>query len=435
MVANIVLTVSAIVVLQMRRKIEPIKSRSPLVLSTMMVPLCATTVGVCLAKIYLETYNCTLTILQDYMYQSVLIVLVLIRVGFTYAKFQIAHESYKAVQERIRESDNEIVERVDTRLLQRFIWSKYRKWLKGTKVNIIAWGILSVLMIPAFIFAGVLQDSPPCSLKFGAYIGVLNVYRAIIVLGGIWGVIHLRKETMDYFYLYQELKIQFVLGCITFLLFALFSFFSGVAKFNETVFPISSFVAISYLTSFPIVCALYPGYLSYKGQNQQEMISMSSKSLNDIVSVKKGELAFVEFLKREFALENWLFKKEVDNFKSAAERLRSTSEDHIEDVPKMREELKKHAEDILNDFVEEAGLHQVNISGPVHEAIRQRINSWSELDNTSVVGIFDKAENEILELLELDSYRRFLRSPQYKRLIAHVKKQSLEQEALKVAGF
>eukprot|EP00475_Leptophrys_vorax_P012828 TRINITY_DN1919_c0_g2_i2.p1 TRINITY_DN1919_c0_g2~~TRINITY_DN1919_c0_g2_i2.p1 ORF type:complete len:410 (-),score=78.27 TRINITY_DN1919_c0_g2_i2:58-1287(-) len=390
---HVCMSVTAFALLQLRRKVEPVRSRSPLVLSTLTVPTGLVGLGICMSRALSEN-PCKLTYLQDFAYQSLIIVMILIRVGFTFIKFRIVHESFMLIQGKNNEEqpllgpqdDDDLRMQEKSTKAKQLVWSKSRRWLKGKRLVIVAWSTLFVLMIPAFVFMATLKKNlSNCTDNF-VYNAILYFYRAVIVLGGCWGVWHLRKEKLDYFWLYNELKYNFIAGCLTFFLFSIF-ISSPLASFNSNVFPLSSLVAVLFYTSFLVLSMLYPCYLSFKEkQFNATTLRLNTKTLQDVLSVKRGEELFVDFLRREFALENWLFKQRVDSFKKSSLMLLSANTK--EDLTRIRNSLKSQAEGIFKDFILEDSVHQVNISGPHQNAVKDAIKQWDSLDNGGILCLF-----------------------------------------------
>jgi hypothetical protein len=90
-------------------------------------------------------------------------------------------------------------------------------------------------------------------------------------------------------------------------------------------------------------------------------------------------------------------------------------------------------QEIVQDYINDAGMHTVNISGPIRE-IQKSVDRWSEMTNENIIQVFDGGLAEIMLLIKQDSFRRFVRSDLFKKFEEDLKKESMN-DALKVAAL
>jgi hypothetical protein len=397
--------------LTMRAEVEPIRSRAPLLLSTFVPLNFVLLLGICLSNM-LSNVSCEVQAVLEYSLNAFFVAYVFMRCGYIYVKFQIAHESLLVALD-----DNGEV------AISKLKFSKYRKWIRGSYTTMLAWVLILMLTFPVFIFISASNSEDlqePCFRQNAAYQVLVYVYRAFYIFAAGFFAYKFRKEPLDHFWLYEELKYSLIVGGALLILFVLFT--QTPLGVYRTSFPISSFTPILFLLMFNVFNTIYPGFLSRANQKRTfgnpssagrdvsvPGVSMQVKTLDDIIAVPGGEEAWIRFLEMEFSLENWMFKREVLMYKA------------IQDI----EALRNKAIQIVQDYIADHAVHEVNLSWETRQAFYNAFQSWDTLDLTEKREIFDEAVKEIIQILMQDSFRRFRHSDQYKQFMEEFRKTSL----------
>ncbi|XP_030257769.1 regulator of G-protein signaling 21-like [Sparus aurata] len=121
--------------------------------------------------------------------------------------------------------------------------------------------------------------------------------------------------------------------------------------------------------------------------------SLLVESLEALLSQKRGQSAFRDFLKSEFCEENLDFWLACEDFKSYDSQ----------------EELTRKAASIYEEFIEADSPKQVNIDFYTRDIISQSLQQPSP-------SCFVVAQRKIYSLMENGSFPRFIQSEQYKVL-------------------
>ena len=143
------------------------------------------------------------------------------------------------------------------------------------------------------------------------------------------------------------------------------------------------------------------------GRSRREMLATSSttslsRELDLIVHAEPSSELKKEFynhLRFEHSPEHLEFLQHVDLFKS-------------EHACKSASENRARAQFIFHHFADRRGTTPVNISSDLADALKARIQ---DLNQPIPADIFDRAEKEIRQLLELDALTRFVKTPAYRR--------------------
>lgn len=141
--------------------------------------------------------------------------------------------------------------------------------------------------------------------------------------------------------------------------------------------------------------------LPWRKVNRQETNETSplGESLETLLSKKRGQTAFRDFLKSEFCEENLDFWLACQEFKAF-------------DGP---EELTQRAANIYEEFIRADSPKQVNLDFYTRENISQSLQQPSP-------SCFVVAQRKIYSLMENGSFPRFIQSEQYKVLFQAVSK-------------
>ncbi|XP_042285485.1 regulator of G-protein signaling 8-like [Thunnus maccoyii] len=142
--------------------------------------------------------------------------------------------------------------------------------------------------------------------------------------------------------------------------------------------------------------------LSWRKLNKQATneTSLLEESLEILLSQKRGQLAFRDFLKSEFCEENLDFWLTCQEFKTL-------------DSP---QELTRRAARIYEEFIRPESPTPVNLDFHTRDIIRQNLQNPSP-------SCFVVAQKKIYSLMENGSFSRFIQSEQYKVLFDAAPKQ------------
>uniref|UniRef100_H2ZUS0 Regulator of G-protein signaling 1 n=1 Tax=Latimeria chalumnae TaxID=7897 RepID=H2ZUS0_LATCH len=136
--------------------------------------------------------------------------------------------------------------------------------------------------------------------------------------------------------------------------------------------------------------------LSNKSKNRvssEEMVQWS-KSLEKLLATKDGTTAFSIFLKSEFSEENIEFWLACEDYKKT----------------KSSSKLASKAAKIYKEFIQQDAPKEINIDFHTRETISKVVTQSSQ-------SCFSEAQKIIYNLMEKDSYPRFLKSESYLNLL------------------
>jgi hypothetical protein len=193
---HVIASVISLLYILGRRNIQPLRSRSPIAMVSLIWPLMLSIIGLCLGRIIGQDFSCAYFALYDYAYNVTLLVFTVVRGGFTYIKFQIAHESLTATLSTTSNTDsrgislggNAVIEL--KKELKKPFWSQYRKWIQEPRITLVCWSMLVTFFIPGVIFAEKAKGTlgTLCFDKNVAYGTVRSLYQLGAVLFSAWGL-------------------------------------------------------------------------------------------------------------------------------------------------------------------------------------------------------------------------------------------------------
>jgi len=165
-------------------------------------------------------------------------------------------------------------------------------------------------------------------------------------------------------------------------------------------------VIFSLVNNFMIFSLMMPTYQAYLvekleppiGEIQLKLIFNSADIYN----------AFMKFLQDEFATENLLFYERVQEYRS--------------NPPENQEEILRQALDIRDTYVAEYASMQINIQHELREGLLsalERFESGEAQGTETLLRIFDRTQQEVYDLMNADSFRRFKNSSIF-RVLKHV---------------
>jgi len=120
--------------------------------------------------------------------------------------------------------------------------------------------------------------------------------------------------------------------------------------------------------------------------------SYDSSSLDLVLENPIGYKDFCGFLAKEWSTENLLFWKQVNEYKLLADP----------------EERTKKAQEIIETFIRDNAIYEVNLPDTIRTRIRKDIEQVVESGHAPVE-MFDAAQTEIFSLMSNDSFHRFLK--------------------------
>lgn len=150
----------------------------------------------------------------------------------------------------------------------------------------------------------------------------------------------------------------------------------------------------------------YVGFGSASGESfLLRNADFTSPTLSLVLYIPKLRKLFKAYLRNEFSAENLLFWEKVETLKRIHRRVQQSSAGdgavHGQAQLLMQQE-KAECERVIGNFIEVGGPLQVNISATQRRAIL----TAAEAGNCSV-RMFDKAHDEIFNLMQRDGYSRF----------------------------
>jgi hypothetical protein len=422
---HILLCVAAMILLYFRRNVEPIKSRAPLALASLIPMNLITVLLIDFTSVYLRDFYCILRPFQDFSFTSLAFALSVQRGLFTVFKFRIAHENLRKLQRGDFSSQENLLRKGDARDRSADEWnfSKHREWAEGKRVTFTVIGTYIVTIIPCFFFIGGNEPFEECWFIYKrAYYVFFYLFRCMVFLLVCIFAYLLRKEKLDSFWIFNELKYSAIVSGVVYSGFLLIGFL-----FPDQVW-VSIFLTILLLSSLIVLEVIYPAFLSFKSERfDKSTTQLESSGFEQILENADMGSAFVSFLQTEFSLENWLFREAVLAYKK---EFQGVSKD---DAATTRAHLKQLADKINQAFILESGETQVNVSSDTSLKVQLTIGRWNTCGMEEIGAVFDGALKEILKLLKDDSYRRFVRSPQFQQANMKIKQQHMEIVALKQA--
>jgi len=127
-------------------------------------------------------------------------------------------------------------------------------------------------------------------------------------------------------------------------------------------------------------------------------------TFKEVMEDKEGRAYFMKFLQGEHAEENLVFFEEVENIKSSP-----------------RTDLQKNVQELASAFLKPGVESEVNVSDNMKKNILVLSNDDTNYKQGELVGYLEKAQNEILMIMAMGSYPRFVKSKLYADFISKKK--------------
>jgi hypothetical protein len=134
--------------------------------------------------------------------------------------------------------------------------------------------------------------------------------------------------------------------------------------------------------------------------NNTATTPFKQSGLLSVITDPTGYKLYFAFLAKEYGEENLAFWAEIDSYKTQGTNLKAAG----------KIALAKKAQEIIKTYLHEGSPKEVNVIGALK---RKTLDQFSTRGAT--LDLFDEVQRSILELMENDSFRRFLQTETYKR--------------------
>jgi len=323
-----------------RRTIQPIKARSPALVVVTDAILGLYTLALCLQRILVDSYPCLLNMWCGFVGTVVLLNVYLWRCWLLYFHFNLT-----AV--RLRTESTRRLSGLDDRHSSSMMSNFFVKnrFLTSTSFLIKLTSIVFILLMIAPLYFSIEYFGPiseqtgdGCqfyggSTTLAAYVGC---YAALF----LWFAFSLRA-VHDNFAIKVELRLT---GLIAFLAVIPWYIFNQYAKAANDVFPYSTLCILVAVVAAFVCSTLYPLYATYRNTSltstagrlsvrggtgttitvstpdSPTAVAFVPDRLHKILDAPGGSDAFMQFLTREFSVENLLFYQAVERFRAEVAR-------------------------------------------------------------------------------------------------------------------
>ncbi|KAJ6245794.1 regulator of g protein signaling [Anaeramoeba flamelloides] len=282
-----------------------------------------------------------------------------------------------------------------------------RKWFSDKHLlrwlYLLCFGLFAFGLYRQFIDERNYPDRYGCATTETAIISLsafFGPFLALIIFS-IWFLRSIRDE----FNINKELKIITFVWIVTIVPYLVLSYIGNVT--------VSALLSVYYNAITYIVSDVHPLYLSYIGAERIKVPSSSIlSSLDNVLKDEHAHDAFKDFLVQEFSVENILFWDEVEDFKKLAER----------------DEIKERARYIYDKYIDPSSVFEVNLDSNDKEQIKKSLKK-------TTIDMYNEPQNSIFDLMESDSWPRFLKSNLCKDLIHKFHADENLFEILREAGL
>jgi len=282
---------------------------------------------------------------------------------------------------------------------------------------------------------------------------ILASYAVMYLAAFIYFAFKLR-QVVDAFKIKEELKWTAAVAIVVFIPWAVFNNLSSARTVNNDVFPFSTMfllIGVSVAIGLSTIWPLYRSYALEDGvalDDQGDLTTLLG-CLND----KGGLSGFKKFLTKEFSVENILFYEEIEEYRTKKRRgsndpleligeaQRIYAKYIINDSPfqvNLPDVIIKDLEDKLKGLFASAASKDEKVSGSVpspSRALSVELGQNGVLNKRDPPTLFDHAQENIFKLMNSDSFPRFQRSEEYKKICEEAdsrkkKRTILEQEGV-----
>jgi len=253
----------------------------------------------------------------------------------------------------------------------------------------------------AYLFFPALRATVPCGSDekqmaplLTSFFGINTL--ALLFLGGfVYWKFH--KNYADAYQMKTEHRL-----CMTIVGSTLFLYLILVALGQDAsvvALPVTFACNIVFLTG-----TVWPYYLSRKELALTNKTWGLVEELKSILHDTDGPQGFFQYLQLEFSSENLMFYYSVERFKQLNLNMNIT-------------DLRHEAEEIFNKYIRQGACFQVNMSHPISKEIEIAVNKLASIGIENIapqtLEIFDRGQEEILQLMASDSFKRFQRTEEY----------------------
>jgi len=407
-----------------RREFQPIKARNPTMVLITDVILLFWILFNCFQRIIVDEYPCLVSLWTGWVGLIVLFNAYMWRCWQLYFTFQLTQERLDGVPK----SQSKFVKR--------------RHWIHGA-VGFKFFGTMTVILVlPCGILTSTNEDLPrlygdQCTRSWGEYLLGFYVLAYSVVFS--WFA-HALRQVVEGFRIKEEMKFTGILALVVFIPWVMFN--AIFDTINDSVFPFSTLAMWIGVSLAFIVSTLVPLFRSLSPPDiGLENLPSDLGTLEGLLTDKKGVASFKKFLTKEFSVENILFYEEIEEFR----KKQATRMDQLE--------LVGEAQRIYAKYIIIDSPFQVNLPDPIvrelesklkdmfsgtkmaefspesggggdrggHEPSHVRTSSEQLLlHQKDTPTIFDKAQENIFKLMSTDSFPRYQRSDEYKKLVQEI---------------
>jgi hypothetical protein len=287
--------------------------------------------------------------------------------------------------------------------------------------------------------------------------GIVSGYTLLfMVLFGVFG--YKLRNVHDNFVIKRELKWTALLCVLALIPWAVFN--SVAEDVNKETFPVSTMCLLLCFTGMFIFSTVIPVRMAIKNEGNSgdwEEIDLPENmdTLEKLLASKAGFKNFSDFLISEWNVENVLFWKAIDEYRTLKAALIENDSDHT------MMQLVQEAQNIYAKYIVEDSPFQVNISatrrmnvshtikrlfhmaasqGDVAMLERLRSTGTSKTGEVLTIKstcptIFDHAQRDIYKLMEHDSLRRYFASSYYIKMQENMRSRMIAADVHKDFGF
>eukprot|EP00475_Leptophrys_vorax_P017624 TRINITY_DN24245_c0_g1_i1.p1 TRINITY_DN24245_c0_g1~~TRINITY_DN24245_c0_g1_i1.p1 ORF type:complete len:455 (-),score=85.30 TRINITY_DN24245_c0_g1_i1:95-1459(-) len=436
LIVHVLLSAASLLLVWLRANHEPLKSRPPLVVGFLVPFNCFAVVGFCMVGIYREEVSCQLYESASFAFLSALVVMTLVRFSVLYIKFQNAHETVRIAM--MKHQSLATLARSSSVLPKimkagRSRYAQYRKWIRDRQfiqITVLMMAILNIPLIFLLALPGQNDLTYPCYNSNLASQAFLYLYRCTAGISGVLAAIFFRHEPLDYFWLSGELRVMLSIGFVLFLAYVMC--WNVFSEFDHYTFPLSLLLCNVFFSAMLVCSIIYPAFLSYQEQraltkNLHRRVE-GGYNLESVLADQDGRTAFLKFLEMEFSVENLLFKDQVLIYKQQASLWLDSGGDEEDDLA-----LKTMAGEICDEFIVQDSEHWVNLPYALGARVISDLLRWNSLTKEEKINLFDASYDEIVKLLTRDSFSRFVKSPQFRKLVTMSRRAEVIADALQGA--
>ena len=135
-------------------------------------------------------------------------------------------------------------------------------------------------------------------------------------------------------------------------------------------------------------------------------------TLSQVLDHEESKQAFQDFMRQEYALENYLFYQDIIKLKKLQDAEGNAhAHTHTPCILTTCTELRARIPFIYRKYIERNVIHEINISMEARKEATSRFEEQLELtDQPPDVLIFDRCLQEVIDIMVKDSLPRFVRT-------------------------